>query len=119
MTTAQVLQRIRKLRTLVVGDIRLDRLWRHDPELIEPGTARTAVISAEVALGAGGRMAWNAVELGAAQVAVLGVVGCDGAGYELEGALAALGISPELLVRTNLPTVTRTRLVNCRTSSAS
>ena len=32
------------------------------------------------------------VDLGAAEVDVLGVVGCDGSGYELEGALAARGV---------------------------
>ena len=118
MTTTQILERIRKTRALVVGDFRLDRLCRYRPDMAEPsretGIPRTAVVSTEVAPGAGGTVACQAVDLGAAEVAVLGVVGCDGAGYELEGALAARGISPELLVRANTPTFTHTRLVNCQ-----
>jgi rfaE bifunctional protein kinase chain/domain len=118
MTTTQILKKIRKIRALVVGDIRLDRLCRYDPELAEPsretGIPRTAVISTEVTPGAGGTVACNAVALGAAEVAVLGMVGCDGSGYELEGALAARGISPELLGRANVPTFTHTRLINCQ-----
>jgi len=118
MTTAQILKEIRKMRVLVVGDIRLDRLCRYDPELatpsLETGIPRTAVVSTEVTPGAGGTVACQAVDLGAAEVAVLGVAGCDGAGYELEGALAARGISPELLARADRPTFTHTRLINCQ-----
>jgi bifunctional ADP-heptose synthase (sugar kinase/adenylyltransferase) len=119
MTTTQILKKIRKIRALVVGDIRLDRVCRYDPELAEPsretGIPRTAVISTEVAPGAGGAVARQALDLGAAEVGVLGVAGCDGAGYELEGALAARGVSPELLVRSHAPTFARARLVNCQT----
>ena len=108
-----------RIRALVAGDIRLDRLCRYDPDSAEPsretGIPRTAVISTEIAPGAGGTVACQAVDLGAAEVAVLGVVGCDGSGYELESALAARGISPELLVRANAPTFTQTRLINCQT----
>jgi bifunctional ADP-heptose synthase (sugar kinase/adenylyltransferase) len=119
MTTTQVLKGIRKIRALVVGDIRLDRLCRYDPDLAEPsretGIPRTAVISTETAPGAGGAVACQALELGAAEVSLLGVVGCDGAGYELEGALAARGLSPELLVRSYAPTWAHSRLVNGQT----
>jgi sugar/nucleoside kinase (ribokinase family) len=83
MTTTQVLERIRQIRALVVGDIGLDRLCGCEPETAVPE--------------AGGRAACQAAALGAAEVAVLGVVGGDGAGRELEGALAARGVSTELL----------------------
>ena len=85
MTTTQVLERIRQIRALVVGDIRLDRLCGYAPEMAVPE--------------AGGRAACQAVALGAAEVAVLGVVGGDGAGRELEAALAARGVTTELLAR--------------------
>jgi bifunctional ADP-heptose synthase (sugar kinase/adenylyltransferase) len=118
MTTSQILKKIRKMRALVVGDIRLDRVCRYDPDLAEPspetGIPRTAVISTEVAPGAGGTVACQAADLGVAEVAVLGVVGCDGSAYELEGALAARGVSPEHLVRANTTTFTHARLINCR-----
>ena len=52
MTTTQVLKGIRKIRALVVGDIRLDRLCRYEPDLAEPsretGIPRTAVSEAVV-----------------------------------------------------------------------
>jgi bifunctional ADP-heptose synthase (sugar kinase/adenylyltransferase) len=48
-------------------------------------------------------------------VAVLGVVGRDGFGHELEGALAARGISSELLAPADVPTFTYTKLINRRT----
>jgi bifunctional ADP-heptose synthase (sugar kinase/adenylyltransferase) len=83
MTTTQVLERIRQIRALVVGDIGLDRLCGCEPETAVPE--------------AGGRAACQAAALGAAEVAVLGVVGGDGAGRELEGALAARGVTTELL----------------------
>src|ERR1019366_557023 len=81
MTTTRILKGIRKIRALVVGDIRLDRLCRYDPELAGPsretGIPRTAVISTEVAPGAGGTVACHALDLGSAEVGVLGVVGSD------------------------------------------
>jgi len=45
----------------------------------------------------------------------LGVIGNDGFGYELEGALAARGVSRDLLVRGDVPTFTYTKLIDCRT----
>jgi rfaE bifunctional protein kinase chain/domain len=104
---------------LVVGDICLDRWCHYDPSLAdisrETGIPRVAVVSTEVTPGGGGTVANNLAALGAGRVAVLGVVGRDGFGYELEGALAARGISAELLVRADVPTFTYTKLINCRT----
>ena len=90
-------------RALVVGDICLDRWCRYDPALADPsretGIPRIGVVATEVTPGAGGTVANNLAALGAGSVAVLGVVGDDGFGYELRAALAARGISHELLVR--------------------
>src|SRR3954453_20521399 len=100
MTTAEILAEFRKLRVLVVGDVCLDRWCRYDPALADPsretGIPRIAVTATEVTPGAAGTIANNLAALGAGEVAVLGIVGDDGFGFELRGALAARGIGHEL-----------------------
>ena len=90
MTPAEILSAFPKLRALVVGDICLDRWCLYDPTLAdlsrETGLPRVAVVSTETSAGAGGTVAANLAALGTGEVAVLGVVGYDGFGYELEGA---------------------------------
>ena len=87
---------------LVAGDVCLDRWCRYDPALADPsretGIPRIGVVATEVTPGAAGTIANNLAALGAGHVAVLGMVGNDGFGYELRGALAARGISHDLLV---------------------
>ena len=84
MKTSEILSRFRSLRTLVVGDICLDRWCAYDPDLAEPsretGLPRVAVLSTETTAGAGGTVANNLSALGAGRVAVLGAIGKDGFG---------------------------------------
>lgn len=120
MNTRQILNSLAKLRAVVVGDICLDRWCTYDPELSEPsretGLPRLAVVSSEVTPGAGGTVANNLAALNAGRVAVLGVIGDDGNGFELLRALRARGISTELMVRDRrLPTFTYTKLINGHT----
>jgi rfaE bifunctional protein kinase chain/domain len=71
------------------------------------------VISTVVTPGAAGTIANNLAALGAGRVAVLGVVGEDGFGWELDGALRARGIDEDLLIRSSeVPTFTYTKLIN-------
>ena len=117
MTAAEILAAIPKLSALVVGDICLDRLCVYDPSLSEPsretGIPRIAVTSAEVTPGAGGTVACNLAALGAARVAVLGTIGDDGSGMELERALERRGISTSLLARDGeIQTFTYTKILN-------
>jgi rfaE bifunctional protein kinase chain/domain len=116
MTAAEILDKIRGLRALVAGDICLDRWCTYDPALAEPsretGIPRVAVISTVTTAGAGGTVANNLAALGAARVAVLGVVGDDGHGYELRQALSRAGIDGSLLVTGPGPTFTYTKLLN-------
>jgi rfaE bifunctional protein kinase chain/domain len=121
MTAAQILEKIGGVRVLVIGDICLDRWCRYDPALSEPsretGIPRLAVVETSVTPGAAGTVANNLVALGAKQVAVLGVIGDDGFGFELDRALRQGSISPELAVRTPaLPTFTYTKLLNITNS---
>ncbi|MCU1235841.1 MAG: PfkB domain protein [Candidatus Solibacter sp.] len=117
MTTAALLEEFRKLRVLVVGDVCLDRWCRYDPALAdesrETGIPRIAVVSTEVTPGAAGTIANNLAALGAGEVAVLGMVGDDGFGYELRAALTARGIGHTLLVDApGIPTFTYTKIIN-------
>jgi rfaE bifunctional protein kinase chain/domain len=120
MTVPEILNAIRSLRCLVVGDVCLDRWCQYDPALAlasaETGIPRTAVVSTEVTPGAAGTVANNLAALGAGRVDVLGIVGDDGFGYELRHALAARGISPDLLVSgPGVATFTYTKLLNTAT----
>ncbi len=119
MTAAEILQRIRSLRVLVVGDICLDRWCAYDPSLAEPsretGLDRVAVVSTQITAGAGGTVANNLAALGVPLVAVLGAVGDDGYGYELKQALSAAKIDSSLLVPTPGATFTYTKLLNAVT----
>jgi rfaE bifunctional protein kinase chain/domain len=120
VTIAELLDGFRRLRTLVVGDVCLDRWCRYDPALALPsaetGIPRIAVVSTEVTPGAAGTVANNLAALGAGAVGVLGIVGDDGYGHELRAALRTRGISPDLLVEARgVPTFTYTKLLNSDT----
>jgi rfaE bifunctional protein kinase chain/domain len=120
MTTAEILAGFRKLAALVVGDICLDRWCTYDPSVSEPsretGIPRLGVVATEVTPGGGGTVANNLAALGTGRVAVLGVRGDDGFGFELERALGERGISAELLVKLRgWQTFTYTKLLNGRT----
>ena len=122
MTAAAILEKFPKLRVLVAGDVCLDRWCRYDPALADPsretGIPRIGVVATEVTPGAAGTIANNLAALGAGRVAVLGMVGNDGFGYELRAALGARGISHELLVdATGVPTFTYTKLINAATDA--
>ena len=119
MTNAEILAAFPALRVLVAGDVCLDRWCRYDPALADPsretGIPRIGVVSTEVTAGAAGTIANNLAALGAGKVAVLGMVGNDGFGYELRAALAARGIARELLVDApGVPTFTYTKLINAQ-----
>ncbi len=120
MTYSAILDEFPKLRVLVAGDVCLDRWCRYDPALALPsretGIPRIGVVATAVTPGAAGTIASNLAALGAGEVAVLGMVGVDGFGYELRSALALRGISHELLVDAPaVPTFTYTKLINAQT----
>ncbi|HTS24823.1 MAG TPA: PfkB family carbohydrate kinase [Bryobacteraceae bacterium] len=119
MTHAEILSVFPKLRVLVVGDVCLDRWCRYDPALADPsretGIPRVGVIATETTPGAAGTVANNVAALGA-RVSVLGLLGTDGFGYELDRALEARGIDGRLLVSSDeVCTFTYTKLINCQT----
>jgi rfaE bifunctional protein kinase chain/domain len=120
MTTAEILASFPKIAALVVGDICLDRWCTYDPSTAEPsretGIPRIGVVATEVTPGGGGTVANNLVALRAGRVAVLGVRGDDGFGFELTRALEARGVSTDLIVpEPNLSTFTYTKIINSQT----
>jgi rfaE bifunctional protein kinase chain/domain len=121
MTTAEILASFPKLSALVVGDICLDRWCTYDPSTSEPsaetGIPRLGVVATEVTPGGGGTVANNLAALGAGRVAVLGVRGDDGFGFELERALAERRIAADSMVKIrDWQTFTYTKLLNSQTS---
>jgi rfaE bifunctional protein kinase chain/domain len=120
MNVEDILRKIRRLRVMVLGDICLDRWCWYDPDLAEPsretGIPRIAVVRTEVTPGAGGTVANNLVALGVETVSVLGAVGDDGSAWELQSALNARAIDPDLLVQSReICTFTYTKLMDART----
>jgi rfaE bifunctional protein kinase chain/domain len=117
MTAREILENIKKTTVLVVGDICLDRWCDYDPALADPsretGIPRIAVTRTVCTPGAAGTVAGNLASLQAKKVAVLGLIGDDGFGFELEKSLEERKISPEPVVRWNgLATFTYTKLIN-------
>lgn len=122
MTAAEFTAKVKRLRVLIVGDVCLDRWCSYDPSLCEPsaetGIPRIAVTHVECSPGAAGTVATNLRSLGVGRVSVLGIVGADGHGHELEQALNALNIEAGLLVHdARLPTFTYTKLINQATGA--
>jgi len=119
MKLADLLGKFPRTRALVVGDVCLDRWCYYEPAAAEPsretGIPRVGVISTIVTPGAGGTIANNLVALGAGKVSVLGAIGQDGFGFELERALAERKVDYHLLVASpKIQTFTYTKLINKR-----
>lgn len=120
MNVSEILAAVPKLRALVVGDVCLDRWCIYDPAAADPsretGIPRIGVVRTEVTPGAGGTVANNLAALGVGKVAVLSVIGDDGAGMELTRALAERGIDSSLCTRAaSFQTFTYTKVINAET----
>ena len=117
MNVDEILAGMAGQAVLVVGDVCLDRWCSYEPGLAEPsretGIPRIAVTAVECTPGGAGTVASNLRALGAGRVAVLGVAGDDGHGYELRRALQERGIDGSALVAAaGVPTFTYTKLIN-------
>ncbi len=117
MNWTPVIDEFKRRHVLVVGDICLDRWCRYDPSAREPsretGIPRIGIVRSQVTPGAGGTVANNLAALGAGKVAVLGAIGQDGFGFELERALARRKIDYRPLVASpRMQTFTYTKVIN-------
>lgn len=107
-----MLEKVRSVRLLVVGDVMLDRYWFGDVSRISP-EAPVPVVKVErieERLGGAANVARNAVALGA-QTALLSVVGDDEAGRSLSRLLADGEIDAGLHVDRDIDTTVKLRVI--------
>lgn len=109
---AELLQRMRERRVLVVGDIMLDEYMRGDVTRISPEAPVPVleVTSQETRLGGAANTAANIAVLGG-HTTLLGLVGEDDAALHLETQLRNRNIEPVLVADASRPTTRKTRLV--------
>ena len=100
-------------RILIVGDVMLDRYWHGGTTRISP-EAPVPVVNvhaAEDSPGGAANVALNIAALGAAATLV-GLVGMDEAGAELENRLHAAGVLCDFEKVARKPTITKLRVVS-------
>lgn len=101
-----------KVRLLVVGDVMLDRYWFGEVARISPEAPVpiVRVEKREARLGGAANVARNAAALGA-RAGLLGVVGADEAGTEVEQLLAGGGIHSYLKRDEAISTIIKLRVI--------
>lgn len=102
-----------RARVLVAGDLMLDRYWTGATRRISP-EAPVPVVQVDVVEdrpGGAANVALNLAALGAHTVLV-GVTGADEAADILAGLLAARGIATRFERRTDVPTITKLRVLS-------
>ena len=113
MTACIDLERFRRCRVLVLGDLMLDRYLWGDVERISP-EAPVPIFhvrkQSEIPGGAGNVVS-NLVGLGAS-VTVIGIRGNDEAGQRLNKLLQNEKTESHLLINADRPTITKTRIVS-------
>lgn len=105
--------RFDKARILVAGDVMLDRYWHGSTSRISP-EAPVAVVrvgNTQDSPGGAGNVALNLAALGSAALLV-GLVGDDNNGRELETSLAAAGVLCDFVRIPDKPTITKLRVIS-------
>ncbi|MDP1931847.1 MAG: bifunctional D-glycero-beta-D-manno-heptose-7-phosphate kinase/D-glycero-beta-D-manno-heptose 1-phosphate adenylyltransferase HldE [Gammaproteobacteria bacterium] len=99
-------------RVLVVGDVMLDRYWHGKAMRISPEAPVPVVRvgNSEDRPGGAGNVALNVAALGAA-ASLVGIIGEDEAGEELQTRLRAAGVLCDFAVSSVAPTITKLRVV--------
>lgn len=98
---------------LVIGDLMLDRYWHGPTSRVSP-EAPVPVVKVEHSedrVGGAGNVALNIASLGAG-ASVIGVVGNDEAGHEVQSRLGAAGIHCDFQISNDKPTITKLRVVS-------
>jgi rfaE bifunctional protein kinase chain/domain len=109
----EILDSMAGLRLLVVGDLILDRYISGSVERVSPEAPVPVVHVEETASapGGAGNVAANAVALGA-ECHLVGCLGDDGGGLDLERELVRLGVQTDGVIRvSDRPTTTKTRIL--------
>ncbi|MCG2585578.1 D-glycero-beta-D-manno-heptose-7-phosphate kinase [Massilia sp. TS11] len=101
-----------RVRILVVGDVMLDRYWFGDVARISPEAPVPVcrVVKREARLGGAANVARNAAALGT-HCGLLGVVGADEAGNEVERLLREGGITSYLKRDEGIATIVKLRVI--------
>ncbi|MEY4640988.1 MAG: bifunctional D-glycero-beta-D-manno-heptose-7-phosphate kinase/D-glycero-beta-D-manno-heptose [Pseudomonadota bacterium] len=105
--------RFDKARILVAGDVMLDRYWHGGTSRISP-EAPVAVVKVQTTRdspGGAGNVALNLAALGAA-ASLVGLVGDDITGRELETSLNAAGVLCDFHRVATKPTITKLRVIS-------
>lgn len=105
--------RFDKARILVAGDVMLDRYWHGSTSRISP-EAPVAVVrvgNTQDSPGGAGNVALNLAALGSAALLV-GLVGDDNNGRELETSLGAAGVLCDFVHIPDKPTITKLRVIS-------
>lgn len=100
-------------KLLVVGDVMLDRYWHGDASRISP-EAPVPVVKVqnrEDRPGGAGNVALNVAALGSAATLV-GIIGTDETGAELQSRLEGAGVYCEFLTSELKPTITKLRVIS-------
>jgi D-beta-D-heptose 7-phosphate kinase/D-beta-D-heptose 1-phosphate adenosyltransferase len=110
---AQLIERARKSRVLVIGDLMLDRFVYGSADRVSPEAPIPvlAVAREQIMLGGAGNVARNVAALGG-QASLIGVVGDDEAGSDVIRLLMdAEGLEASLVTVPGRPTTLKTRYV--------
>ncbi len=105
--------RFDKARILVAGDVMLDRYWHGGMSRISPEApvAVVKVLTTRDSPGGAGNVALNLAALGAA-ASLVGLVGNDAAGSELETSLNAAGVLCDFHRVADRPTIIKLRVIS-------
>lgn len=100
-------------RVLVVGDVMLDRYWHGKATRISPEAPVPVVRvgNQEDRPGGAGNVALNIAALGAA-ASLVGIIGADEAGSELQSRLQAAGVYCDFATCKQAPTITKLRVIS-------
>lgn len=113
---SEILDRVGRIRVLVVGDLMIDRYVSGSVDRISPEAPVPVVLVEEerFAIGGAGNVAANVTALGA-ECVVVGCVGEDEAAGTMRRALSEQGVSVEgLVVAGRRPTTVKTRVTSRR-----
>ncbi len=100
-------------RLLVIGDVMLDRYWHGSANRVSP-EAPVPVVKVgndEARPGGAGNVALNVAALGSA-TRLIGVVGKDDSGHELQSRLNAAGVYCDFVECDGQPTITKLRVIS-------
>jgi len=97
----EILSRVSEVRILVIGDLFLDKYLILDKELteisLETGLEAYQAVDVKLLPGAAGTVAKDLRAIGAS-VSILTIIGEDGEGYEVVGALKTLGMDMKHMI---------------------